>query len=161
MSVQDSESRRFEQTFGWIILRSIFAHDLPRNYFFRGFWKVRNFFSKICAHSERYRYLLAGVFEILTFYGNIAFSIVTGIIHKKLSGSAGRSLSLRISGRRFKSRIMCSFLCAIFHFVLLAACINYQHFLWCFWTECVALGPAFVFPPVRRHFIMMIATGSS
>ena len=31
------------------------------------------FFSKICAHSERYRNLLARIFEILTFYGNIAF----------------------------------------------------------------------------------------
>ena len=49
--------------------------DRPRNYFFRGFWKVWNFFSKICAHSERYRHLLAGIFEILTFYRNIAFPL--------------------------------------------------------------------------------------
>ena len=37
--------------------------------------KFESFFSKICAHSERYRNLLAGIFEILTFYGNIAFPL--------------------------------------------------------------------------------------
>ena len=43
--------------------------------FFSGFSKSLIFFSKICAHSERYRSLLAGIFEILTFYGNIAFPL--------------------------------------------------------------------------------------
>ena len=33
------------------------------------------FFLKICAHSERHRNRLAGIFEILTFYGNIAFPL--------------------------------------------------------------------------------------
>ena len=33
------------------------------------------FFSKTCAHSERYRKCLAGMFQILTFYGNIAFPL--------------------------------------------------------------------------------------
>ena len=37
--------------------------------------KFETFFSKICAHSERYINLLAGIFEILTFYGNIAFPL--------------------------------------------------------------------------------------
>ena len=37
--------------------------------------KFETFFSNICAHSERYRNLLAGIFEILTFYGNIAFPL--------------------------------------------------------------------------------------
>ena len=37
--------------------------------------KFETCFSKICAHSERYRNLLAGIFEILTFYGNIAFPL--------------------------------------------------------------------------------------
>ena len=37
------------------------------------FEKLETFFSKICAHSERYRNLLAGIFEILSFDGNIAF----------------------------------------------------------------------------------------
>ena len=32
-------------------------------------------FSKICAHSERYSNLSAGIFEILTFDGNIAFPL--------------------------------------------------------------------------------------
>ena len=39
------------------------------------FEKFETFFSKICAHSELYRNLLAGIFEILTFYGNIAFPL--------------------------------------------------------------------------------------
>ena len=40
-----------------------------------GVEKFETFFSKICAHSERYRNLLAGIFEILTFYGNVAFPL--------------------------------------------------------------------------------------
>ena len=36
---------------------------------------LKLFFSKICAHSERDRNLLAGIFEILSFYGNIAFPL--------------------------------------------------------------------------------------
>ena len=44
--------------------------------FFSGFLKsLKLFCSKICAHSERYRNLLAGIFEIPTFYGNIAFPL--------------------------------------------------------------------------------------
>ena len=43
--------------------------------FFGVFEKFETFFSKICAHSERYRDLLAGIVEILTFYGNIAFPL--------------------------------------------------------------------------------------
>ena len=39
------------------------------------FEKFVTVFSKICAHSERYRNLLAAIFEILTFYGNIAFPL--------------------------------------------------------------------------------------
>ena len=37
------------------------------------FEKFESFFSKICAHSERYGNLLAGTFEIISFYGIIAF----------------------------------------------------------------------------------------
>ena len=41
-----------------------------------GFLKsFETFFSIICAHSERYRNLWAGIFEILTFYGNIGFPL--------------------------------------------------------------------------------------
>ena len=46
----------------------------PGIIFFEVFEKFETFFSKICAHSERYRNLLAGI-EILTFYGNIAFPL--------------------------------------------------------------------------------------
>ena len=35
--------------------------------FFGVFEKFETFFSAICAHSERYRNVLAGIFEILTF----------------------------------------------------------------------------------------------
>ena len=59
----------------------------PEIVFFGVFEKFETFFSKNCAHSERYRNLLAGIFEILTFYGNIAFplspvlgSLLTGLL---------------------------------------------------------------------------------
>ena len=41
--------------------------------FFEVFEKFEKKFPKICARSERYRNLLAGIFKIPTFYGNIAF----------------------------------------------------------------------------------------
>ena len=47
----------------------------PGIMFFGVFEKFETFFSKICARSERYRNILAGVFEILFFYGNIAFPL--------------------------------------------------------------------------------------
>ena len=56
------------------------AQDRPRKYFFGVFEKFETFFSKICAHSERYRNLLAGIFEILTFNGNIAF-LLSPVLH--------------------------------------------------------------------------------
>ena len=48
------------------------------NYYFEVFnyyfFKFETFLSKICAHSERYRNLLAGIFEVGTFLGkNIEF----------------------------------------------------------------------------------------
>ena len=36
---------------------------------------LKLFFRKICAHSERYRNRFAGTFEIVTFFGNIAFPL--------------------------------------------------------------------------------------
>ena len=47
----------------------------PGIIFFGVFEKFETFFSKTCAHRERYRNLLAGIFEILTFYGNIVFPL--------------------------------------------------------------------------------------
>ena len=44
MSLQDSESRRFDWTFGWVFLRPILAKDRPKNDFVRGFRKVLFFF---------------------------------------------------------------------------------------------------------------------
>ena len=44
--------------------------------FFSGFLKsLKLFFRRFCAHSERYKSILAGIFEILTFFGNIAFPL--------------------------------------------------------------------------------------
>ena len=45
------------------------------DFFFGIFGRFETFCSKICAHSERYTDLLAGIFEILTFYGNITFPL--------------------------------------------------------------------------------------
>ena len=44
----------------------------PGIIFFGVLEKFETFFSKICAHNDRYRNLLAGIFETPTFYGNIA-----------------------------------------------------------------------------------------
>ena len=51
------------------------AEDRPRIFFFGVFEKFETFLSKICADSERYRNILAGIFEIITFNGNIAFPL--------------------------------------------------------------------------------------
>ena len=51
----------------------------PGMIFFGVFEKFETFFSKICAHSERYN-ILAGIFEILTFYGNIAFPLSPALV---------------------------------------------------------------------------------
>ena len=46
---------------------------IGQDFFFGFFEKFETFFSKICAHSEWYRNLLAGIFQILTFYGTSRF----------------------------------------------------------------------------------------
>ena len=45
----------------------------PGIIFFGVLEKFESFFSKICAHSERYRNRFAGIFEIRTFYGKKTF----------------------------------------------------------------------------------------
>ena len=75
MSVLDSESPHSNKH-----LASISQADLgPRSAqecFYGGFTKsLTLFFSKICAHCEQCINLLAGIFEILTFDGNIAFPL--------------------------------------------------------------------------------------
>ena len=61
----------------WLSFSQADLGPSPGIIFFGVFEKFETFFSKICAHSERYRNLLAGVFffEILNFYGNIAFPL--------------------------------------------------------------------------------------
>ena len=49
--------------------------------------KFETFPPKICAHSERYRNLLAGIFEIRSFFGNIAFPFVTGLAGKSFDAN--------------------------------------------------------------------------
>ena len=86
MSVEDSESRHFELTFGGVFSGRSWPKIGPGIIFVGDFGKFETFFAKICAHSEPYRYILAGIFEILTFYGNIAFPVTmeTRCFHKKL-----------------------------------------------------------------------------
>ena len=56
------------------------AQDLPRNVFFRFFLEsLELFFLKICAHSERYRNLMTGICEILTFFWQHRVFIVIGL----------------------------------------------------------------------------------
>ena len=47
----------------------------PGIIFFGVFEKFESFFFKICSHSKRYRNLLAGIFEVRSFFGNIAFPL--------------------------------------------------------------------------------------
>ena len=62
----------------------------PGIIFFGVFEKFETFFSKICAHSERYRNLLAGICEIPTFYGNIAFPL-SPVLSPNLAAGVGVS----------------------------------------------------------------------
>ena len=65
-------------------LRPILAQPLPRNYFFRFFFRRFGIYIfKIRAHSERYRNLMACIFEMQTLFGNIAFplsSVLVGLL---------------------------------------------------------------------------------
>ena len=77
MSVEDSESRRFELN-GWL---SFSQADLDPTsaqelFFFAFFWKFGTLFLKICAHSERYRNLIAGIFEIKTFWQHRVSTVI-------------------------------------------------------------------------------------
>ena len=65
---------------------------LSRNYFcFLFFEKFETFFSKICAHSERYRNILADIFEILTFDGNNAFPLSPVLLQNLKNKSPARN----------------------------------------------------------------------
>ena len=53
-------------------------------FFFGVFEKFETFFSKIFAHSERHRNLLADIFEVLTFYGNIALPLAPVLVAARI-----------------------------------------------------------------------------
>ena len=68
----------------------------PRIFFFGFFEKFETFFSKICPHSERYRNLSTGIFEIRTFVSNVAFPlspVILGRFFLKTKHFSGRSIS--------------------------------------------------------------------
>ena len=65
----------------------------PGIIFFRVFENFETFFLKICAHIERYRNRLAGIFEILTFYGNIAFPLSPVLPNRNLHIRLGYNAS--------------------------------------------------------------------
>ena len=77
MSVEDSESRRFESTFGGVFSGRLGPTSAHQELLFSEFFKknlVWNFFSEdFCAHSERYYNLMAGIFGILFFLATSRF----------------------------------------------------------------------------------------
>ena len=77
MSVENSESRRFELTFGSSFPQADLGPTSAQDFFFRFFLKSLEVFfrSFFFAHSERYRNLMAGIFEIQALFGNIAFPL--------------------------------------------------------------------------------------
>ena len=77
----------------WLeFLRPILAQHLPRNCCFVFFFQVWIFFVKICAHSERYRNLMALIFEFKLFFGNIAFPLSSvSPTPKKNENKAGKN----------------------------------------------------------------------
>ena len=66
LSVEDTESRRFELMFRWALLSGMLAGDPGRKALFV-FFIVKNT-RKIRAHSERYINITAGIFEICTWF---------------------------------------------------------------------------------------------
>ena len=81
--------------------RLILAQHLPRIFFPFFLSKFETFFVKICAQCERYRNLMAGIFEIHCFFGNIAFPLASVKESKKeptsRSAQALATLHLRAS----------------------------------------------------------------
>ena len=68
-------------------------------FFFGVFEKFETFFSKICADSERYRNFLAGIFEILTFYRNIAFPLLSPVLLEKIKTVTVYRLPIRLPAK--------------------------------------------------------------
>ena len=72
MFVENSESRRFELSFSQADLGPTFGQEL---FFHLFFFNFGTFFVKICARSERYRNLTAGIFEIQLFMATPTFHL--------------------------------------------------------------------------------------
>ena len=71
------------------------AQERPRNYFVGVFEKSETFFWKICARSERYINILAGIFEIPPFLWKHRVSIVTGLSTGKQNPTLFQSIVSR------------------------------------------------------------------
>ena len=80
MSVDDSKSRQFELkiwlSFSQVNLGRTYGQEL---FFSLFFFTLKLFFMKICAHSERYRNIMAGIFEIQSFSWQYRVSSVIGL----------------------------------------------------------------------------------
>ena len=63
MSVEHSESRRFKLNVSLSFSQADLGPKSGQDFIFR-FFQVWNFFCKICAHSERYRNITAGIFKV-------------------------------------------------------------------------------------------------
>ena len=92
MSVHDSESRRFELNIWLSFSQADLGPTSAPGIVFSGFfWKVWNFFFLICAHSERLRNLLTGIFEIHFFFWQHRVSIVIGLNNSSKKCAASKS----------------------------------------------------------------------
>ena len=68
-----SRTRNLELTFDLSFSEADLGLTSAQELLFSFFFKFGTFFSKTCAHSERYRNLVAGIFELQTFLAIIAF----------------------------------------------------------------------------------------
>ena len=59
---------------GCVFKRLILAQHLPKNNFPIFISTLETSIMTVCAHSERYKKLMEGIFEILFFFGNVAFA---------------------------------------------------------------------------------------
>ena len=76
MSVEDSESRRLELNIWLSFCQADLGPTSAPELFFSSFLESLQVFCLMtCAHSERHRNRVAGIFEIQSFFGNIAFPL--------------------------------------------------------------------------------------
>ena len=90
------------------------AQHLPRKYFFRFGLKFGAVCQKICTHGERYRNLMASIFEIQTFFWQRRVSICHRSYHEYvfslLSLAQCRALSIFLGGFLFRLLfVLCRF----------------------------------------------------